>query len=856
MPPQRERIPSSWGPSPSQQDQNSPSLTLRSSDASLPFEFIFETVRPNVFRTTFRSETHPVPPYPSVPRMETKLDGVQSTVTSTDKSKKIQIGYLTANVDFAGETPLVSISIEGQQFPILQDLPNRSYVVDGEGIAHYTRYNRKTLHVGLGEKAAPMNLSGRRFELSATDSFGYDVYRTDPLYKNIPLLINATPDGCVATFSTSQGRGQYSIGSEMDGMHGFFKVYRHDYGGLEEYTIVGKTLQDVVRTYADLAGYPLLVPRWAFGYLSGGMKYSMLDEPPAHEAMMELARKFKELDIPCSAHQMSSGYTVSATPPKTRNVFTWNRHRFPDPEGWINEYHKHGIRLIANIKPYVIGSHPEYEKLKAAGALFTDSHTGKTAVTKLWSAGGGESADGGHIDFTSEAGFSWWYNGVKELARQGIDCMWNDNNEYTITDDDWKCALDLPSLQVPPGAEKRPQVGVWGRNIHTELHGKASHDALIEVNPDVRPFVLTRSATAGTMRYAASSWSGDNVTSWDGMKGANALSLNAGMSLLQCYGHDIGGFEGEQPSPELLLRWVQLGIHSPRFAINCFKTASGDNSVGDVIEPWMYPAITHLVRKAIKRRYALIPYIYSLMLDSHRSATPPQRWTGWGYESDPEVWTSATLTDGETQYWFGDALLVGGVYEPGASKGRMYLPRDADAESDEGFVNTNAPFQYLAAGQWVDIDAEWHGSGIPVLAKVGAAIPVGRDVQVLSPGEKENVANLPLDDYRGVEIFPPKGRSKNDQWHTTTWSEDDGVSAVAKNKVSSYTFAYTATGAGASGEIKVKFSRDESSGFEAPWKRLVVILPPGDERTVVSEEGKTVVKIGTDSQGRNQFELE
>lgn len=72
---------------------------------------------------------------------------------------------------------------------------------------------------------------------------------------------------------------------------------------------------------------------------------------------------------------------------------------------------------------------------------------------------------------------------------------------------------------------------------------------------------------------------------------------------MQCYGHDIGGFEGPQPSPELLLRWIQLGIHSPRFAINCFKTDENDNTIGGVIEPWMYPEITPLVRDAIKRRY-------------------------------------------------------------------------------------------------------------------------------------------------------------------------------------------------------------------------------------------------------------
>jgi alpha-glucosidase (family GH31 glycosyl hydrolase) len=846
---QRERIPTSWASDASQaQAENSPVVHLSSSaDPALPFNFSFEAVRPNVFRTTFTSDSHPLPPHPSVPRAETRLGDSQPTVTNSERNTKIQIGDITASVDYSGETPTLSVSLEGQETPILQDVPGRSYTVDGDGVAHYTRYNRGTLHVGLGEKAAPMNLSGRRFEITASDSFGYDVYRTDPLYKHVPLLINATPNGCVAMFSTSHARGEYSVGSEMDGMWGFYKVYRQNYGGLEEYIIVGKTLKDIVTTFASLAGYPLLVPRWAFGYLSGGMKYSMLDDPPASEALLELAHKMKEHDIPCSAYQMSSGYTVAEQPPKTRNVFTWNRHRFPDPEGWIAEYHKLGMRLIANVKPYLIATHPEYQNLKVAGGLFTDPHTKQPAVTKLWSAGGGECDDGGHIDFTSAAGFNWWYEGVKKLAQEGIDCMWNDNNEYTITHDDWECALDEPSLEVPEGLKERPQVGLWGRSLHTELHGKASHDALLAVNPDVRPFVLTRSATVGTMRYACSTWSGDNVTSWPGMKGANALSLNAGMSLMQCYGHDIGGFEGPQPSPELLLRWVQLGIYSPRFAINCFKTGE-DNSVGEVIEPWMYPSITHLVRKTIKRRYALIPYIYSLMLESHRSAVPPQKWTGWGYESDPEIWTKEIM-DGETQYWLGDSLLIGGVYEPGVNTARVYLPKASEA--DEGFLNLNAPYQYFSAGQWVEIDAEWHGSGIPVLGKVGTALPVGRDVQVLSPGEKENVANLPLDDYRAVEIFPPSPSSSSQKWYETTWYEDDGVSVVTKNKISSYTIAYSASAS----DLKVKFTRDEASGFKAPWETLVVVLPPGDQRKVSSEDGKTVGDLGVDDQGRKMFEL-
>lgn len=847
--PQHERVPSSWTlyPEPNQGDDTSPLVRLKSQDPELPFNFSFEAILPNVFRTTYISDSHPLPPHPSIPTPTKDLSDAEINVQAEEASKEIRIGEISAKVDWSDSCPLVSVSLGGSdEAPLHQDLPHRAYVVNGGGVGHYSRYNRGTLHVGLGEKAAPMNLSGRRFQLSATDSFGYDNYKTDPLYKNIPLLINATPRGCVALFSTSHARGEYSIGSEMDGMWGHYQVLRQDYGGLEEYMIVGKTLKDIVTTYAKLAGYPLLVPRWAFGYLSGGMKYSMLDDPPASEALLELARKMKENDIPCSAYQMSSGYTVSEHPPKTRNVFTWNHHRFPDPKIFIEEYHKLGMRLIANVKPYVLENHPEYQKLKDAGALFTDPHTNQSAMARLWSAGGGESGLGGHIDFTSAASFKWWYEGIKKLREEGIDCMWNDNNEYVVGDDEWRCALNEPSLSVPEAAKYRPEIGLWGRSLQTELHGKSSHDALVDADPDARPFVLTRSATAGTMRYACSSWSGDNVTSWPSMKGANALSLNAGMSLMQCYGHDIGGFEGPQPSPELLVRWVQQGIYSPRFAINCFKTGN-DNQVGDVIEPWMYPEITYLVRKTIKRRYALMPYLYSLMLESHQHAIPPQRWTGWGYEADPEVWTERIM-DGETQYWLGDSLLIGGVFEPGASKAQVYLPKASN--NDDGFINLNAPYQHLSAGQWVTLNAEWHGAGIPVLAKVGSAIQVGKDVQVLSPGETTNPAKLPLDVYRAVEIFPPKN-GLGDKWYDNAWYEDDGVSPVAKNRISKYELSYAADNA----EVKVKFVRHEESGFKAPWKTLHVILPPGDGRVVRCVDGTAVKELKRDEHGRRHFHI-
>jgi alpha-glucosidase (family GH31 glycosyl hydrolase) len=829
-------------------------IELRSDDVpGGPVTLVFKAVKEGLFRIMFSSPSHPIPPFPSAHRPELEILGLR-TVESGDYAKTFQRGEIEAKLDWTG-VPVITIGYRGKE-PLYWDLPYRSFALDGPGVAHYTKYGRGDLHMGLGEKAAPMDLSNRHFTLSATDCFGYDVMRSDPMYKHIPLLIRATPQGVIATFSASHARGYYSVGSEMDGMWGYFKVYRQDYGGLDEYILIGRNLQEVITIYADLVGYPLLVPRWAFGYLAGGMKYSMLDPERdgvrAQDALMEFAGKLEKHDIPCSGFQMSSGYTMSEDELQTRNVFTWNKRRFPDPKNFCDEFHRRGIRLIANIKPYILKNHPSYQDLASSGALFTDPRTGESGVARLWSSGGGTSGEGGHIDFTSKAGYEFWYNGVKELRLTGMDCMWNDNNEYLVPSDSWELALDHPAttegvVEESKGIERK-DIGLWGRAMQTELHGKCSHDALLEVYPHERPFVLTRSATAGTMQYACSSWSGDNVSSWDGMRGANALSLGAGLCLLQCYGHDIGGFEGPQPSPELLLRWVQLGCHSPRFAINCYKTGQ-DSHVGDVIEPWMYPEIIPHIRKAIKRRYEMIPYIYNWMLKAHTTAIPPQRWTGWGYESDAEIWNSKLIKDGETQYWLGDTLLVGGVYEPGVDHAKVYLPRRSS--TDPGFLNTNAPYQYFPAGTWQTIHSPWNES-IPVLARIGGAVPVGKDRQVVAPGDKRNEAGLPVDDYRGVEIFPPpEDYSDAARWFMDDWLEDDGISPPPA-RMARFIIRYAASPT----EIKVVVGADIED-FLPPWVNcgVTIILPVGDKRSVLSSHGTPLEIRRADEQGRRRFHI-
>jgi len=257
----------------------------------------------------------------------------------------------------------------------------------------------------------------------------------------------------------------------------------------------------------------------------------------------------------------------------------------------------------------------------------------------------------------------------------------------------------------------------------------------------------------------------------------------------------------------------------------------------------MYPEITPLIREAIKRRYELVPYLYSLMIESHMTALPAQRWIGHGYESDPEVWTPKVMS-GETQYWLGSTLMVGGVYEPGETSARMYLPKRQGIAHD-GFINLNEPYQYLHPGQWVEISSEWRKS-IPLLARVGEALIVGKNVQTRAPGDHKHPSpNVFEDDYRAVEIFPPQGQSAST--YSFTWYEDDGISA--KPDISSFTIRYHST----SSKVFVELDKNEENRYIPLWKDLHIILPFGDQRTVKS--GNTDLSKVEHSRGRAVFKL-
>jgi alpha-glucosidase (family GH31 glycosyl hydrolase) len=168
---------------------------------------------------------------------------------------------------------------------VLRDLQARSYGLTEHGMIRHWSLDRTRLHLGLGEKAAPIDLTGRKFILHATDAAWYDSYRTDPLYKHTPFLISTprpTEDGkqdlTYAIFHGTNSIATWDVGGEIDyPSGGWSKRFVQDWGGLEEWVMMGRGVEGVVKTFAEMAGKPRLVGRDWLGYLGKDKHLARVD---------------------------------------------------------------------------------------------------------------------------------------------------------------------------------------------------------------------------------------------------------------------------------------------------------------------------------------------------------------------------------------------------------------------------------------------------------------------------------------------------------------------------------------------------------------------------------------------------
>lgn len=549
-------------------------------------------------------------------------------------------------------SPLTTLSFKSNESVFHQDLPSLGYVsTPKRGIRHYCTRHRSDKYYGLGEMSGALNLHHRRFTLRCSDSMGYDAEFSDPLYKHCPFFISLIDTGA-SNASTPNGRyiaygvlydnyseATFDFGRELNNYHGLYRYASFDTTNLDYYLLFGPSIQEVCEKLAFLTGYPMLPPIWTLGYLGSSMIYTDSADPTT--ALGLFIDDCNRFEIKASGFHLSSGYSALFGDDSKRYVFQWDKTRIPDPKKLTQQFTDAGIHLMANIKPALLQSHALYPQVTQRKLCILNSD-GSPCLGDFW---GGKAC---FLDFTKPETREWWKDQVKQhILGNGIEITWNDNNEFE--------AVEGGLVSNGTASSMRP--------VLTLLMLQASQEAQREFSPEKRPFVLSRSGGIGLQRYGQT-WSGDNFTEWKTMRFNNAMGLNLGLSGIPNNGHDVGGFSGPKPSPELLLRWVQNGIFQPRFTVHSW------NEDKSVTELWMYPELLDVIKQALQFRHRLYPYLYSLFHESSITGHPLTR---------PFVYHFQDISSTHEEFDFfmlGPHLIVPTISEPGDINVELRLPPD------------------------------------------------------------------------------------------------------------------------------------------------------------------------------------
>jgi len=538
---------------------------------------------------------------------------------------------------------------------------------------------------GGGEVTGPLLRNGKKIKLWNTDSGAYGVDDGSRLYQTHPWVMGVREDGSAfGILFDSFWKAEMITDNDKVEFKSEGPVFR-------VFVIDRKSPQDVVKGLGELTGTIEMPPRWALGYQQCRFSYT------SETRVKEIADTFRAKMLPCDVIWMDIDYMEGY------RVFTFNQQNFPNPKQLNADLHSKGFKSVFMIDPGVKAD-PSYSVYKSGSAndVWVKNLSGEEYHGKVWPG------DCAFPDFTMPETRKWWGGLYKDFLAAGIDGIWNDMNEPAVNDSELAKDMQLGTMSYNTphrgGGELPAGPHLLYHNAYGRLMVEATRDGVLAVNPEKRPFVLTRANLLGGQRYAAT-WTGDNYADERFMKLSVPMSITLGLSGQPFSGPDVGGFLGNT-SADLWGQWLGFGVFLP---FTRGHACAGTNDK----EPWAFgPEMEQTSRIALNRRYRLLPYLYTLFHEAHETGMPVMQPLFFDNPKD------TSLRKEEQAFLLGKNLLVVPAFamNPHLPKGKWETLQLIEGEEQD---------KYQAK----------------LLIKSGTIIPAG---EVIQHTQENSIANLSL----------------------------------------------------------------------------------------------------------------
>jgi alpha-glucosidase len=595
---------------------------------------------------------------------------------------------------------------------------------------------------GLGDKVGGgMDRRGHHYKMWNTDHYLWTPTgaESDPLYKSIPDLLFVKEGGeAHGLFIDNPSRASVDVGATRAGV---FSYAAERATTMDLYVIAGPDPRDVIKSYTALTGRTPLPPLWSLGYHQS--RFSYLDEADTRE----VANHLRADGIPADVIWLDLRYQEHNAP------FMVDTTAFPSFPGMISDFSAMGLHtvLITDLHIRQNDHDPQYTTGKA-GQHFVLNQDGTLLAGGVWpwqDVPAPFKARSVFPEFTLKSARDWWGTLFAQFVSDGVAGFWNDMNEPSIPFDPDR----FPERTFHDDTPHRLEGGTAGasadhvtiHNAYGLLNARATYEGQLALRPNTRPFVLSRAAYAGSQRWGAT-WTGDNTANREHLAVTIPQLINLGVSGYALSGADVGGYSlcpwhytttGLDAS--LLVEWMELGALQPFFR--------NHSELGTCRrEPWLLgPELEARLRKAIERRYKLLPYIYTAFEESSRNGLPVMRPLWLEYPAD-----ATTLTN-DKAFLLGRDLLVAPKLVPGTEPYVVTLPQGAWWDTLTGDLNPS--------GGSVTITPPEDDS-LRIFARAGAIIPSQPLTQMAgaTPQGALTVEVWPGRDCRGA-LYQDDGRS-------------------------------------------------------------------------------------------------
>ncbi|KAF5735631.1 neutral alpha-glucosidase C [Tripterygium wilfordii] len=464
-----------------------------------------------------------------------------------------------------------------------------------------------TSFYGTGEVSGQLERSGKRVFTWNTDAWGYGPGTTS-LYQSHPWVLAVLPNGeSLGVLADTTRRCEIDLRNES----------KIQFIAPSSYPIITfgpfDTPAAVLKCLSDAIGTIFMPPKWSLGYHQCRWSYD------SEKRVREIARIFREKSIPCDVLWMDIDYMEGF------RCFTFDKERFPDPKSLVRDLHQNGFKAIWMLDPGI--KYEEGFSVYDSGSkndVWIQQADGRPFVGEVW--------PGPCVfpDYTQAKVRSWWANLVEDFVSNGVDGIWNDMNEPAVFKSVTKT---MPESNIHHGDDELGgcQNHSHYHNAYGTLMARSTYEGMKLANANKRPFVLTRAGFIGSQRYAAT-WTGDNLSNWEHLHMSISMVIQLGLSGQSLAGPDIGGFAGNA-TPKLFGRWFAVGA--------MFPFCRGHSESGTIDhEPWSFgEECEEVCRLALKRRYRLMPHIYTLFYLAYTTSIPVATPTFFADPKDPSLRT-------------------------------------------------------------------------------------------------------------------------------------------------------------------------------------------------------------------------